>query len=85
MAFSKKLTCKGTLRQVVYLSEAPSLPMTLHPPPLHTVYVYTSYLYTYDLYGPCVMFLIRADNITRAKKRLQTAIVLKAGRKYQHD
>jgi hypothetical protein len=24
--FLKKLTCKGTLRQMLYLSEAPSLP-----------------------------------------------------------
>jgi hypothetical protein len=38
--YIKKLTFKGTLRQVFYLSEAPSPPMTPHPPPLHTVYVY---------------------------------------------
>jgi hypothetical protein len=33
--YLKKLTCKVTLRQVFYRSEAP--PMT--PPPLHTVYL----------------------------------------------
>ncbi len=32
----KKLTCKGTLRQMFYLSETPSPPMTSL---LHTVYV----------------------------------------------
>jgi hypothetical protein len=31
--YLKKLTCKGTLRQVFYLSEAPSPPMT---PLIHT-------------------------------------------------
>jgi hypothetical protein len=38
--YLKKLTCKGTLRHVFYLSEAPSPPMTPYSPPLHTVYVY---------------------------------------------
>jgi hypothetical protein len=41
-----KLACKGTLRHVFYLSEAPSPPMTPYPPTLHTVYVYTVYLFT---------------------------------------
>ncbi len=38
--YLNKLTCKGTLRQVLYLSEAPSPPMTLYSPPLHTCTVY---------------------------------------------
>ncbi len=33
MSLSKKLTCKGPLRQVVYLSEALSSPMTPYSPP----------------------------------------------------
>jgi hypothetical protein len=45
--YLKKWTCKGTLLQVFYLSEAP-LPSygSILPPPLHTVYVYTVYLST---------------------------------------
>ncbi len=41
----KQLTCKGTLRQVFYLTEASSPPMTPYstPPPMHTLYVYTVY------------------------------------------
>ncbi len=39
----KKLTCKGTLRRVFYLSAAHSAPMTPYSPPLHTVDVYTVY------------------------------------------
>ncbi len=40
--YLKKLTCKGTLRQVFYLCEPPPLlwPRTPRPHPLHTVYVY---------------------------------------------
>ncbi len=39
----KKLTCKGTLRQVAIFLR----PRTTYlPPPLHTVYVYTVYLFT---------------------------------------
>jgi hypothetical protein len=40
----KKFTFKGTLRQVFYLYEAPSPPITQNFPPLYTVYVYTSIL-----------------------------------------
>jgi hypothetical protein len=46
MALSKKLTCKGNLRQVVYLSEAPSPSMNPYPPPLCTLC--TCMLYTYS-------------------------------------
>jgi hypothetical protein len=43
MSLSKKLTCKGALRQVFICLRGPE-PHT--PPPLHTVYVYTVYLFT---------------------------------------
>jgi hypothetical protein len=43
MSSSKKLTCKGTLRQV-FVCLRPRTPY--RPPPLHTVYVYTVYLFT---------------------------------------
>jgi hypothetical protein len=33
LALIKKITCKGALRQVFYLSEAPSPPKTPHSPP----------------------------------------------------
>ncbi len=39
--YLKKFTCKGTLRQVFYLSEAPPLLCPQTPPPLHTACVYT--------------------------------------------
>ena len=47
-SLSKKLTSEGTLRQVFYLSEAPSPSMTPYPPPctLYTYTVYTVYLFT---------------------------------------
>ncbi len=39
MSSSKKITCKGALRQEFYLSEAPSPPMTPYsPPPPYTLY-----------------------------------------------
>ena len=45
--YLKKLTCKGTLRQVHYLSEDPSLPMIPYPPKAPTPYtLYTVYLFT---------------------------------------
>ncbi len=44
--YLKKLTCKGTLRQLFYLSEAPSPPMTPYSFPLtHCIRVY-SYLFS---------------------------------------
>jgi hypothetical protein len=57
----------------VYLSEAPSPPVTLIPPSLHTVYVYTVYLFTQG----------RGGELTKDKVR--GAIVHKGGQKYQHD
>ncbi len=47
MLSSKKLTCKGTLRQVfIYLR-----PRTPYPPSYHTVYVYEAYLFTQGMGG----------------------------------
>jgi hypothetical protein len=43
MSSYKKIICKGTLRLVFYLSEAPSPPMTPFPP--YTLYM--CILYTY--------------------------------------
>jgi hypothetical protein len=60
-----KLTCKGTLRQVFYLYEAPSPPMTPYPPS------YTLYMSTYREGG-------RGGELTREKVR--GAIVHKPGR-----
>jgi hypothetical protein len=45
--YLKKLTCKVTLRQVFYLSEAPNPPMTpYHPPPHYTLYTCAQYTYS---------------------------------------
>ncbi len=43
--YLKTLTCKGTLRQVFYLSEALSPPLTPYNPPSYTLYI-TVYVYT---------------------------------------
>ncbi len=45
----KKLTCKETLRQVLYLSEAPSPPMGYDPychPLTHCIRVYSKLIHT---------------------------------------
>jgi hypothetical protein len=70
-----KLMCKGTLRQVFYLSEAPSSSYDTIPPPLHTVHVYTV-LYTYSH---------REGRGELTKEKVRGAIFHKANRKYQHD
>ncbi len=72
--YLQKLTCEGTLRQVFYLSEAFSLPMTPYYPP-YTLYtcIYSIIIYTGKGGG----------DLTREKVR--GAIVHKVGRKYQHD
>ncbi len=47
--YLKKLTLKGTLWQVFYLSEAPSPPMTSYSPPPYTLYcirVYSILIHT---------------------------------------
>jgi hypothetical protein len=47
MSLSKKWTRKGTLRQVFYLSEASSPPMTPYSPPLtHCIRVYSTLIQT---------------------------------------
>jgi hypothetical protein len=47
MSLSKKLTCKGTLRQVFYVSEAPSPPMIPSLPlPTQCVSVYSILIHT---------------------------------------
>ncbi len=72
------LTYKRTLRQVFYLYEAPSPPMTPYctPTPLtHCLCVYSLFIHT-GKGGRC-------GELTREK--IRGAIVHKAGRKYQHD
>jgi hypothetical protein len=69
MSLSKKMTCKGTLRHVFYLSEAP-----FTPPLTHCVYVYTVYLFTQG-----------GGGVELTREKVRGAIVHKAGRKYQHD
>ncbi len=44
--YLKKFACKGTLRQVCYLSVAPSPPMTPYSPP-YTLYTCTKYTYSH--------------------------------------
>ncbi len=47
--YLKKYTCKGTFRQVFYLSEAHSPPMTLYSPPFpltHCIRVYSFLIQT---------------------------------------
>jgi hypothetical protein len=71
----KKLTCKGTLRQVFCLSKAPSPPMTPYPPFLtHCIRVNSILIHTREGVE---------GQLTREKVRWAT--VHKAGRKYQHD
>ncbi len=41
----KKLTCKGTLRQLIIICLRPRTPNP-PPPPIHTKYVYAVYLFT---------------------------------------
>ncbi len=47
MSSSKKFTCKGALRQVFYLCEAPSSPMTQYSP-LLTLCIRVYSLLTYS-------------------------------------
>jgi hypothetical protein len=68
---NKILTCKGTLRQVFYLT-----PYSLPPYTLYSVYVYTEYLFTQGRGGV-------GGELTR--EMVIGTIVHKAGRKYQHD
>ncbi len=45
MTLSKKLTCKGTLRQVFYLSEAPTMIPILNPN-THCILLYSILIHT---------------------------------------
>jgi hypothetical protein len=69
--YLKKLTWKGTLRQVFYLSEAPSLPMTPYSPPLtHCIlaYLFTCilvYLFTQGGGGGTLREKVRGEKFTR--------------------
>ncbi len=48
MSSSKKITSKGALRQVFYLSEATFLPMTPYSPsPPYTLYMCIQYTYSH--------------------------------------
>ncbi len=76
--YLKKLTCKGTLRQVFYLSEAPFPPMTPYSPPAYTLYTCKQYSYSHRERvggGGGV-----ESNPVRSLKGHY-----KPGRKYQHD
>ncbi len=64
---------------LVYLSEAPSPPMTPYPSPPYTLYTCIQYTYSHKEKGGGV----GGGELTREKVR--GAIVHKAGRKYQHD
>jgi hypothetical protein len=65
----KKLTCKGTLRQV-FICVYPWTPY----PPLHNVYVYTVYL-----------FLQGRGGRVEPERRFEGQQFTKMGRKYHHD
>jgi hypothetical protein len=71
--YLKILTCKGTLRQMFYLSEAPHPSYKPILPPLYTLYMCIQYTNSHREGG---------GKLTREKVRV--AIVHKAGRKYQH-
>jgi hypothetical protein len=66
-----KLTCKGNMRQVFYLLEAPSPPMT--PPPPQSLSVVSILIHTE-----------RGGGGELTSEKVRGAIVHKAGRKYQH-
>ncbi len=79
--YLKNFACKGTLRQVFYLSEAPSPPMTPYPPPpvstvcVHSIHILI-FLYSHREGG-------EGGELTIEK--IRGAIVDKANQKYQHD
>jgi hypothetical protein len=79
----EKLTCKGTLRQVLYLSEAPSSPplSPYFPTPIFT-------LYTSIQYHMVLIHMGKGGGRELIREKVTGrggAIVHKAGRKYQHD
>ncbi len=80
MSSSKKIYQRREFAAGVYLSEAPSPPMTPLPPPLHSVHVYTAYLLFIntgkggDGGGGC-----------SPERSLEGQQFTMLGRKYQHD
>jgi hypothetical protein len=67
----KKLSCKGTLRQVFICLR----PRTPYPPPVHTVKVYTVYFFAQE----------RGGGRTEPERRREGQQFTKLGQKYQHD
>ncbi len=73
--YLKNFTCKGTLRQVFYLSEAPPSYDPIFPSPLtHCIRVYSILIHT----G-------KGGRGELTREKVRGATVHKAGRKYQHD
>ncbi len=68
MSLSKKLTCKGTLLQVFYLSEAPSLPMTPYTTPytLYTCKVFCILIHTRKG-GEITREIVRGASVFRSR------------------
>jgi hypothetical protein len=66
---SKQLTCKGTLRQVFYLSEAPSSPMTLYSHPYTLcIRVYSILIHTGRGWGELTREKVRGAMVHKAGK-----------------
>jgi hypothetical protein len=76
--YLKKLTCKGTSRQVFYLSEAPSLPMIPYSTHTYTLYKCIVHLQVY-------LFTQGRGGGELIREKVKEAIVHKTGRKCQHD
>ncbi len=74
MSLSKKMTCKGTLRQEFYLSEAPSYDHILPHLTLNTCVHRTVYLFKQGRRGG-----------GRANQEKVRGVIAHKGRKYQHD
>ncbi len=72
--YLKKFTCKGTLHQVFYLSEAQ---YTIPPPPPYTLYTCIQYTYSHREGVGGVE--------SKPKRMLGGAMFHKAGGKYQHE
>ncbi len=75
MSLYKKLTCKGTMRQVFYLSKTPLLSYDPILPPCTLNTCKTDYLFTQG----------RGEGGELTIEKVRGEIVHKTGRKYQHD
>jgi hypothetical protein len=71
------MTCKRDFAEGVYLSEAPSPPMTPYSTPSYTLYTCIQYTYSHREGG-------RGGGELSIEK-VRGGKVHKAGRKYQHD